>query len=197
VVTSNIHQITQTKTDLFDPATTVFTATGALHQSRGGYGYGILNAGPNSGDLVVVGGECAKGTLASAAIGSAEASTLCGAAAKTDYYELFNNGGPNNGTWTLGTNNPAWFTPVSITSASQSGTTVTILSPENPVGLAVNGSVTVAGVSIAGYNGTFIVTAIPDGTHFQYTVAAVLGAGTGGTSVALTQVNSPQSALLP
>jgi len=56
----------------------------------------------------------------------------------------------------------------------------------------------VAGVSISGYNGTFIVTAIPDGTHFQYTAASSgLGAGTGGTAVALTQVNSPASTLLP
>jgi hypothetical protein len=196
-ITSNIHQITQTKTDLFDESTGLFTATGALTQSRGGYGYGILNSGPNNGDLVVVGGECAVGTLSSAAIGSAEASTVCGAAAKTDYYELFVPAA-GSGSWTLGTNNPSWFTPVPITSASESGTTVTITSAANPVGLAVNGSVIVAGVSVSGYNGTFIVTAIPDGTHFQYTAASSgLGAGTGGTAVALTQTNSPASALLP
>ena len=68
--TTNIHQTTQTATDLYDPTTTVFTATGALHQSRGGYGFGILNGGSNSGDLVVIGGECAVGSLASAAIGT-------------------------------------------------------------------------------------------------------------------------------
>ncbi|MGC2301848.1 MAG: hypothetical protein WA447_00905, partial [Candidatus Binatus sp.] len=98
--TTNIHQTTQTATDLYDPTTTVFTATtGALNQSRGGYGFGILNAGSNSGDLVVIGGECAVGSLSSAAIGSAEAGTLCGTAAQTDYYELFN---PSTGTWTVG-----------------------------------------------------------------------------------------------
>ncbi len=42
---TNIHQITQTQTDLFNPSTGVFTATGSLNQSRGGYGFGILNAG--------------------------------------------------------------------------------------------------------------------------------------------------------
>jgi hypothetical protein len=98
--TTDIHQTTQTETDLYDPTTTAFTATGALHQSRGGYGFGILNAGSNSGDLVVIGGECAVGSLSSAAIGSAEAGTLCGSAAQSDYYELFN---PSTGTWTVGT----------------------------------------------------------------------------------------------
>ena len=76
--TTNIHQTTQTATDLYDPTTTAFTATGVLHQSRGGYGFGILNVGTHSGDLVVIGGECAVGSLASAAIGSSEAGTLCG-----------------------------------------------------------------------------------------------------------------------
>lgn len=98
--TTNIHQTTQTATDLYDPATTGFTATGALHQSRGGYGFGILTGGSNAGDLVAIGGECAVGSLASAAIGTAEAGTLCGSAAQTDYYELFS---PSTGTWALGT----------------------------------------------------------------------------------------------
>jgi len=101
---TNIHQTTQTSTDLFDPSTGVFTATGVLHQSRGGYGFGILNAGSKAGDLVVVGGECAAGSLASAAIGSSTAGTLCGPTGQTDYYELFN---PSTGTWTLGTAAPA------------------------------------------------------------------------------------------
>ena len=102
--TTNIHQTTQTATDLYDPTTTVFTATGALHQSRGGYGFGILNTGSHSGDLVVIGGECAVGSLASAAIGCSEAGTLCGSAAQTDYYELFS---PSTGAWTVGASAPA------------------------------------------------------------------------------------------
>jgi hypothetical protein len=101
--TANIHQSTQTATDLFDETTTAFTATGVLHQSRGGYGFGILNSGANAGELVVVGGECAAGSLASWAIGSSTA-TACDANAKADYYELFS---PSTGTWTLGTSAPA------------------------------------------------------------------------------------------
>ena len=81
----------------------MFTATGALNQSRGGYGFGILNAGSHAGDFVAVGGECAAGTLASWAIGSS-GSTACDANAQADYYELFN---PGTGTWTLGTAAPA------------------------------------------------------------------------------------------
>jgi hypothetical protein len=97
--TTKIHQITTTATDLYDPTTTMFTATGVLHQSRGGYGYAILNAGSNAGDLVVIGGECASGSLSSWAIGSPTATT-CDATATADYYELFS---PSTGTWTLGT----------------------------------------------------------------------------------------------
>ncbi|MGC2305543.1 MAG: choice-of-anchor D domain-containing protein [Candidatus Binatus sp.] len=100
---TDIHQTTQTATDLFDEATGVFTATGALHQSRGGYGFGILNAGSNAGDLVVIGGECASGSLASWAIGSSSA-TSCDANAQTDYYEWYS---PSTGTWTLGMSAPA------------------------------------------------------------------------------------------
>ncbi len=100
---TDIHQTTQTATDLYDPTTTEFTATGALNQSRGGYGFGILNAGSHAGDLVVIGGECASGSLASWAIGSASA-TSCDANAKTDYYELYS---PSTGTWTPGVSAPA------------------------------------------------------------------------------------------
>jgi hypothetical protein len=100
---TNIHQSTTKATDLFDPTTTVFTATGLLNQSRGGYAFGILNAGSHSGDFVAIGGECAAGTLASWAIGSSGA-TACDATAQTDYYELFN---PSTGLWTVGPSAPA------------------------------------------------------------------------------------------
>jgi len=96
----NIAQSTTAATDLFNPTTTVFTATGALNQSRGGYGFAILNSGTNSGDLAVFGGECAVGNLASTAIGTSDAAGLCGPNAQTDYYELFK---PSTGTWTVGT----------------------------------------------------------------------------------------------
>jgi hypothetical protein len=96
---TNIAQTTTTKTDLFDPTTTAFTATGALNQARGGYAFGILNAGSNAGDLAVFGGECAMGTLASQPIGTSGAATLCGPKGQTDYYELFS---PTTGTWAVG-----------------------------------------------------------------------------------------------
>ncbi len=88
---TNLHQTTTATSDLFDPTTTVFTATtGLLHLARGGYGFGILTGGSNAGDLVAIGGECTNNTspsLASAAVGSAEAGSVCGTTG--DYYELF------------------------------------------------------------------------------------------------------------
>jgi Abnormal spindle-like microcephaly-assoc'd, ASPM-SPD-2-Hydin len=73
-----------------------------------------------------------------------------------------------------------------ITSASESGTTVTITSAANPSNLIVGDKATIANVSVAGYNGNFIVTAIPSGTTFQYTAASGLTAGSGGTAAADT-----------
>jgi hypothetical protein len=67
----------------------------------------------------------------------------------------------------------------------------------NPTGLVIGGNVQVATVTVAGYNGTFTVTAIPSGTTFQYTTAAGLGAGTGGTALAVDSSNAAASAVLP
>ena len=74
-----------------------------------------------------------------------------------------------------------------ILSAAESGTTVTITTTANPTGLLVGSAVTVSAVKIGtsfatnGYNGEFVVTAIPSGTTFQYTAAASgLSAGSGG-----------------
>ena len=61
-----------------------------------------------------------------------------------------------------------------ITSASESGTTVTITSAANPTGLIVGDNVTVSGVSVAGYNGIFAVTAIPSGTRSNTRAASGL-----------------------
>ena len=78
-------------------------------------------------------------------------------------------------------------TASAISSASESGTTVTItMTTANPSGLTVGDKVTIANVSVAGYNGNFTVTAIPSGTTFQYTAATGLAAGTGGTAAADT-----------
>ena len=74
-----------------------------------------------------------------------------------------------------------------ISTASESGTTVTItMTTANPTNLIVGDKVTVANVSVAGYNGNFTVTAIPTGTTFQYTAASGLTAGSGGTAAADT-----------
>jgi hypothetical protein len=74
-----------------------------------------------------------------------------------------------------------------IMSASDSGGTVTItMTTANPTGLIMGDNVTIAGVSVAGYNGTFVVTAIPTGSTFQYTAASGLVGGTGGTAAADT-----------
>ena len=68
----------------------------------------------------------------------------------------------------------------------------------NPVGLVIGGTVTVASVSVSGYNGSFIVTAIPSGNTFQYTAAASgLGAGSGGNAVAVDSSNAAAFAVLP
>ena len=75
-----------------------------------------------------------------------------------------------------------------ITSASESGTTVTITSVANPAGLKVGNEVVISGVSVAGYNGTFTVTEIGTGlTTFQYTAASGLTAGTGGAAAAIAE----------
>jgi hypothetical protein len=89
--------------------------------------------------------------------------------------------------------------PTTITSAAESGTTVTITATANPPGLIVGDNVSISSVKIAsvigaaGYNGTFTVTGpgatgtVVTGTTFTYTAAVSgLGAGSGGTASADT-----------
>jgi len=98
---TGITQTTQTATDLFDEATDLFTATGALNQDREAYASAILNSGPHSGNLAVFGGACGNGTLSSWVIGTpSSAACTSGVTAPTDYYELFN---PATALWTVGT----------------------------------------------------------------------------------------------
>ena len=68
-----------------------------------------------------------------------------------------------------------------ISTATESGTTVTItMSSALPTGLSVGNKVEIFTSSVAGYNGTFTVTAI-SGLTFQYTdTSSSLASGTGG-----------------
>src|SRR5688572_19533965 len=58
----------------------------------------------------------------------------------------------------------------SPTGATQSGTTVTITTTAAH-GYVVGQLVTIAGVEVAGYNGTFAITGVPNSTSFTYTAA--------------------------
>jgi hypothetical protein len=82
-------------------------------------------------------------------------------------------------------------TSIPITSASESGTTVTIMTP--PSTFATGNFVTISGVSPAGYNGTFPITVI-NSSQFTYTAALGLG---GATTSGATAVQSGICGLNP
>jgi hypothetical protein len=201
---TGIKQGATAETDLYDPGTGTggtFTATGSLNVAREGAAQVQIGAGTDVSDVLVAGGACTtpSPSLQSVVIGTQQATTTCGAGTMTqftnDYSELYSQ---SSHLWTVGPANPASPTPVAVTSASESGTTVTItMTTANPTGLVIGGSVTIASSSVAGYNGTFTVTAIPSGTTFQYTDTAGLAAGTGGTAVADDSSNAAATAALP
>lgn len=69
-----------------------------------------------------------------------------------------------------------------IVSATESGNTVTITTSA-PGGYAVSQPVVISGVGVAGYNGNFVLTAVPSATTFQYTDTSTgLAASSGGTA---------------
>ncbi len=70
---------------------------------------------------------------------------------------------------------------LSIPGATESGTTVTI-STSAAHGRSVGDFVTISGVGVAGYNGTFAITVVPTARSFQYTAAASGLANSGGGS---------------
>jgi hypothetical protein len=98
------------------------------------------------------------------------------------------------------------FTPpkviagVAVPGATKAGTTVTITTTANhglvatDVGKAVTitGVVSTAGTSIVGYDGTFVITAVPSTTTFQYKTpgAGALANGGGGNATYVTNANS-------
>jgi len=58
-------------------------------------------------------------------------------------------------------------------------------------GLSVGQLVTIAGVGVGGYNGTFAVASVPDSTHFTYNAATGgLGASGGGTAAAAGNIGT-------
>ncbi len=173
---------------IFNPATQTFTATGSLNIPREDFALiamdpSVVTTGPLAGDVVAFGGiEATSGNciINTTASGTAAVTTLTTA-------EIYN---PGTQTWSLASPAASAITSTSDTCAGCTGSTplpstVTVTSAANPAGLTVGGGVTVAGVSVAGYNGAFVVTTIPSGTTFQYNTApltAALAAGTGGTA---------------
>ena len=75
------------------------------------------------------------------------------------------------------TTNTIYVGVTNISAATQSGSTVTISTKANH-GFSPGQSVTIAGVTPAGYNGTFTVLGVPSATTFTYVTAAGLTAGT-------------------
>ena len=103
-----------------------------------------------------------------------------------------------NGTWTvtavpttrsfqytntvsgLGVSGGGTATPT-VPGAGSQGTTATIRTTLDH-GRSVGDNVTISGVGVGGYNGTFAITAVPSPRTFQYTIASQLGNSGGGTS---------------
>ncbi len=89
---------------------------------------------------------------------------------------------------TIASNLPA---TIRSTGATESGTTVTITMASGttlPGTLRVGSSVTIAGVGVAGYNGTFTVASVPSVTTFTYTNPTSGLANSGNGTVTSTDV---------
>ena len=68
-----------------------------------------------------------------------------------------------------------------IASATEAATTATITTVGKH-NFAAGETVVISGVGVAGYNGTFLITATPTPTTFTYTAGAGLAASSGGTA---------------
>ena len=78
-----------------------------------------------------------------------------------------------------------------VAGATESGNTVTLTLNNAYFGnLQVGSSITVAGVTVAGYNGAFTVTAVPSATQIQYTNATTGLGDSGGGTVTSADVNA-------
>lgn len=95
-----------------------FTATGSLNQAREGQGQGVIGAGTDVTDLLVIGGACTtpSPSLQSVTTGTAQAATTCGTPnAQNDYSELYSQGSQ---LWTVGPGPAASFTPTNAAAAA-------------------------------------------------------------------------------
>jgi hypothetical protein len=89
---------------------------------------------------------------------------------------------------------------LAVPGATESGTTVTI-STSTAHGRSVGDIVTIASVGVAGYNGTYAITAVPTPRTFQYTAAASGLANSGGGSATFfspfqVRINGNDSAVI-
>jgi hypothetical protein len=76
-----------------------------------------------------------------------------------------------------------WSNPGGILNVSQAGNVVTV-STDGAFGFTVGSSIRIAGVGIAGYNGTFTIASIPNSTSFTYVDPATgLAPSVGGSAV--------------
>lgn len=113
-----------------------------------------------------------------------------GATAAVGNGQMYFDGAMASGSSTLSTKQP-------LSTATESSTTVTLTftdpltlggvpganaAPPFYANWTVGGSITVAGVNVSGYNGTFTITAIPTANTLQYTTTSGLSSGTGGTA---------------
>jgi hypothetical protein len=121
-IVPTLKQSAQSETDLYNPATGVggtFTATtGALNAAREGQGQGVIGAGTDVTDLLVIGGACTtpSPSLQSVTIGSTQATTTCGNARFTaDYSEIFSQ---STQLWTVGPSFASGFTPTNAAASA-------------------------------------------------------------------------------
>jgi hypothetical protein len=114
VGSGSLTQAAQNATDLYDPGIGTggaFSTTGSLNQQRQGQSQGMIVAGPDTTDVLVVGGACTTATpgVQSAVIGTSQAALTCGTAnAQTDYSEFYSQ---STKLWTVGPGAAAGFTP--------------------------------------------------------------------------------------
>ena len=78
-----------------------------------------------------------------------------------------------------------------VAGASETGDTVTITMGSAYLGgITTGSSVTISGVGVAGYNGTFTVTGTPSTTQFTYTDPMTGLASSGGGTVTNADINA-------